>query len=185
MIQHPLHHRLREATKALHHRLDHHPILSPLVRPGLTLGDYGDALAALHGPQWSMEGWVAQASAMLNVPILYAARLDHLGSDLSDLGRKPWPWEGRQVEISLPALVAMLYVLEGSRRGSVVIGELIRMRLPNAPHRFFSGQIEENSMDPIWRLADRFSSDMQAIAIEAAQQAFLSFLEHIEKIYCR
>lgn len=46
-----LHHHLRQATKQLHHTIDHHPVLAPLVRPDLTPVQYGHALEALHGVQ--------------------------------------------------------------------------------------------------------------------------------------
>jgi hypothetical protein len=39
---------LRAATRDLHHRLDHHQLLAPLVRSGLTMADYSLALQALY-----------------------------------------------------------------------------------------------------------------------------------------
>jgi len=44
-----LHRHLRQATKQPHHVLDHHPLLAPLLRKELSVMQYGNALAALHG----------------------------------------------------------------------------------------------------------------------------------------
>ena len=38
--------RLRQATKADHHRVDHHPALASLLSPQLDMARYGAGLAA-------------------------------------------------------------------------------------------------------------------------------------------
>jgi heme oxygenase len=48
-----LHDQLRQAAKAPHRLVDHHPLLAPLIRSELTEKQYGDALAALQDPNLS------------------------------------------------------------------------------------------------------------------------------------
>lgn len=179
MTRHPLHIRLREATKGLHRCLDHHPLLATLVRPTVTLDAYGKALTAMRGPQAWMEEWVAQAAD--NVDEIYAPRLDALDRDLSDLGRLPGVFVCDRMDTSLPALVGVLYVLEGSRRGGTFIGKMILEHLPGAPCRFLcADETEAESWHSVWSLADKVSHQEYDLTLEAAVRCFSVVLKQME-----
>jgi heme oxygenase len=47
--------RLRQATREQHQQLDRHPLLRPLIQPGIQPTQYLAALAALHGPTAYLE----------------------------------------------------------------------------------------------------------------------------------
>jgi heme oxygenase len=138
-----LQHLLRQATKRPHHVLDHHPVLAPLLRPDLSLIQYGNALQALHGVQSIME---ASILAFLDQqPGLFDYRsrrkLPALEEDLAALGRERLPLDSEfPVLDSVAGLVGVLYTIEGSANGGQVIARLLR-QLPydNLPMAFFNG----------------------------------------------
>jgi heme oxygenase len=128
---------LREATKAAHRRLDHHPLLAALPSPGLTLEGYGRALAALHGAHGAIESVLAEFAPAA----LFPRRLPDLESDLAVLGLDPLP-----LTVAVPqpgddaGLLGMLYVIEGSHLGGAVIAKRLAASLPaGAARAFFSG----------------------------------------------
>lgn len=136
-----LHSRLREATRAAHHALDHHPVLVPLVRGGLTHQGYADALQALHSIYFPLENVLCTAAVAKGFD--YGGRLKHpaLEADLKDLGRVP-----RATFPKVPppknagALIGMLYTLEGSTLGGQVIQRILSTGpCSRFPMRFFSG----------------------------------------------
>ncbi|MTJ81691.1 MAG: biliverdin-producing heme oxygenase [Telmatospirillum sp.] len=116
-----LHRCLRDATKALHHRLDHHPLLSALVRPGLTIDRYGDALQALQGVFAGAEPAIEDFLAVRPGLFDYRSRrkLPALQADLAALGRDPAP---RALRCPAPAsvadLIGLLYTVEGTSLGA-------------------------------------------------------------------
>jgi heme oxygenase len=86
-----LHDRLRQAAKAPHRLMDHHPLLTPLLRDDLTVGQYGDALAALHGVYAPLEAGI---DGFLRIrPQLFdyhtRRKLPSLNDDLAELARLP------------------------------------------------------------------------------------------------
>ena len=134
-----LHAHLRQATKADHHRLDHHPVLAPLIRANVTVSDYGDALVALHGVQTALEQQVFNFSD--HPPGFQPqSRLAALESDLKCLERSAVT--GHLVLAapnSLAQWIGMLYVLEGARLGGVLISRQLRAHLgAGIPLEFFS-----------------------------------------------
>jgi len=130
-----LHHHLRQATKQPHHALDHHPLLAPLLRSDLTVAQYGNALAALHGiAQRAEEGILAFLDQH---PLLfdYQARRKvwALNADLAALGREPMALTTPfPVPQSVAALIGVLYAIEGSTQGGLMIARLLQA-LPIAP----------------------------------------------------
>ena len=148
MTSHPsaseLHRRLRQATRLPHHALDHHPLLVPLVRAGLSRDEYGAALEALHGVHTYAERGILAFLSKHPVPFDYAPRrqIPALESDLAALGRTPirLAVDFFPVPQSVGALVGVLYVLEGSERGGQVIARILQERpLLNLPTAIFSG----------------------------------------------
>lgn len=147
-----LHARLRLATKALHHLLDHHPVVAPLVRDDLTLDQYGDALAALHGVYAPLEAGID--AFLKTMPGLFdynpRRKLPALQDDLAKLGRRPW---SRQISHTTPArvaeLVGVLYTVEGTTMGGQHILRCLRQRnFDRLPTRFFS--VYGDQTDSLW-----------------------------------
>jgi heme oxygenase len=125
---------LRHATRTAHHQLDHHPLLQGLVRPGLDLPGYAQALAALHGPLAGCEKLLAPHL----IPTDFPLRHPDLEADLADLGHTPWPLSATLPNASqADARLGILYVLEGACLGAAFIHRSLSTRLPEAPLRFF------------------------------------------------
>lgn len=174
---------LREATKAAHHRLDHHPLMSPLVRGSLTARSYGDALLGLHGFHAPTE----LACASVRPEDAPPRRSDWLAEDLRRLGREEdldapdFPrWDGR-VPASPAAYVGMRYVIEGSVLGGRALLPSLRERLPASCRTitaFFDGQQDATRWEAFWALADRLPPFDPAAAIAAA----VGFFAEIEAL---
>jgi heme oxygenase len=138
-----LHFRLRQATKQLHHVLDHHPLLAPLVSHDLTRVQYGDALEALHGVQVQAEEGIFEFLALHPGLFDYGVRrkVPALEADLAALGRVPVRLTMNPPALtSISDLVGVLYTLEGSTQGGQVIARLLRqLPIGNLPTSFFDG----------------------------------------------
>ncbi|MES2264445.1 MAG: biliverdin-producing heme oxygenase [Pseudomonadota bacterium] len=128
-----LHRRLRQATTNCHRELDRQPLLSRLRDSNVTLVQYGNALAALHGIYLRSE---AAILAYLQAdPSLFdyqsRRKVPALESDLSSLGRSPVPLNTAGPELnSVGALVGTLYTLEGSMLGGQFIARTLPPRFP-------------------------------------------------------
>ncbi len=118
---------LRQESRRPHRTLDHHPLLAPLVQPTLGRGEYARALCALYGVQSGLESLLAELAVIApDLAAIHVGRLDSLSSDLARLAIDPLQL---LVQIDLPcrveSVVAVLYLLEGSLRGSRVIAATI------------------------------------------------------------
>ena len=113
----PVRQELRDATQAIHDRLDRAALLRPLTEPTITQDQYRAALVALHG-------FHAAAERRLGGQ---GERVALLRADLADLGLDP---DALPIAADLPALdgqaaqLAARYVLDGSAHGG-------RAMLPN------------------------------------------------------
>lgn len=143
-----LHVLLRQASKRLHHELDHHPLLTPLMRSDLTAHQYGNALASLHGVYAVAEDWIVDCLAQYPQAFDYHRRrkLAALDSDLKSLGRTPLPF---RLEFapgkSLAGLVGVLYTLEGATQGGQFIARSLQASsIDNIQLAFFRGYGELN-----------------------------------------
>lgn len=179
---------LRRRTRRAHQRLDHHPLLQRLVRPGLTRESYAAVLRALHRPHAELEAAVAAASARLGLAVGEAApappRLPQLEADLQALG-EAWPSLGHPnvpIADSLAALVGQRYVLDGSRLGGQVIARQVIERLgADAPRHFFADPDPEWHWQRFLVFAERHCPpDEIDCAVAAAQVAFADFLAHLD-----
>ncbi|QDL56123.1 biliverdin-producing heme oxygenase [Rhodoferax aquaticus] len=177
-----LHARLREATRAPHHALDHHPLLMPLVRGGLTPKAYGNALHALHGIYVPLENAVCAAAVEAGFDYRERLKRTALESDLKDLGLMP-----STSFASLPppknagALIGMLYPLEGSTLGGQAIQRIVSTGPYNSlPMRFFSGYGEHTftRWQAFLKFADMACPEDQ---IEDACSAAVTVFQRIEK----
>lgn len=185
-----LHHRLRQATKCPHRALDHHPLLAPLVRQDLTVDQYGQALAALHGVHAATEADIL--SFLKAHPGLFdyhtRRKLPALESDLAMLGYKPVPpVSAFPVPQTLGALIGVLYTIEGSAQGGQVIARLLR-QLPqmNLPIAFFDGygNLSQQRWEEFLLFADiNCVEEQQDIAVETAVLTFEAIKTHLDACF--
>lgn len=172
---------LRKATKAAHSLLDHHPLLMALPGPTLSLETYGRALAALHGAHRAIESRVAAFAPA----VLFPRRLADMESDLAALGVSPRPLT---VEVPLVGCTAemlgMLYVIEGSNMGGIVIARQLALSLPgNAPRAFFGGAEGSPRWQRFWAFAHpRIEPEDFDLAAMAASATFAFYRQHLD--YC-
>jgi heme oxygenase len=186
-INTPLHQRLRQATKLAHHDLDHHPLLAPLIRPNLTLDQYGRALEALHAVHCQTEP--AILAFLDDRPGLfdYHARrkLAALESDLVALGRAPV-----RLASALPppdtlgALIGILYTIEGATQGGQFIARnLHQLPLVNLPTAFFDayGDLTQQRWNEFLQFAaSQCPADEQDLAVAAAVAMFDAIKRHLD-----
>lgn len=180
---------LREATRALHHRLDHSPRLAPLVRPELTLADYSDSLRALYAINRPIELRIADYIAAHALPINFGAhrRMDDLAADLAFLDLPPPApaWDGPLID-SPGALIGCFYVLAGSTLGGRVIFRQLQASLAVNDQngaKFFAGHGEQTmaKWQEFWNFAAALcpSSELPAARLSASR-LFESILLHLE-----
>ncbi len=182
-----LHAKLREATKNLHRRLDHHPLLAPLVQPGLDQRQYGDALLALYGVHAPLEDALATFFNQRPGVFDYASRskTSALKADLAQLGRTPIPITVPAHAIgSLAESVGVLYPLEGSMLGAQVILRQLQTRSGgDLPVHFFScyGDLAHVHWRSFLAWADIHCPAAQHdVAIAAAQRVFNTIIDHLD-----
>lgn len=135
-----VHEALRRATSAAHHVLDHHPVLHRLTAGDLTLDQYAESLAAMYRPHARLERLVLQSRHHVESGLGLRERLGRLEADLLDLGRPAVagaPASRTDPPDDRGTWWGRVYVLEGSRLGSAVIGRCVRSTLgENVPRRF-------------------------------------------------
>ena len=187
-----MHRRLRSATKRPHNALDHHPLLAPLVTHDLSVLQYGDALAALHGVYAQAEDWII--AFLDQAPGLFDYRSRHklpaLESDLARLGRAAIH---SRMAFAAPqavgALIGVLYTIEGSTQGGQFIARTLQqIHGENLPTRFFNGYGECSSQ--YWKAFLEFADSSCPVgeydlATTTAASLFDAIKCHLDVAYCR
>ena len=145
-----LRHALRDACRAPHHRLDHHPLLAPLLKPGLTLARYQCVLQVMDWLHRPLHACLVAALQQHTPSHSYrpSARLAWLEEDRKWFGQAPCAapaplvaWTGPAIP-DAAALVGALYVVEGSALGGQIINRQLAVTLGLGAHtgaRFFHG----------------------------------------------
>ncbi len=182
-----MHRHLRQATKQPHHVLDHHPLLAPLLQPDLTVVQYGNALAALHGIQQRAEEGILAFLDQHPGLFDYQSRLKvwALDSDLAALGRSPMGIAKKfPVPRTIGALVGVLYVIEGSTQGGLMIARLLQA-LPIAPLPTAYFRVYRDTSAQKWedflQFADRHRDTEEIeLAAATATSAFDAIHNHME-----
>jgi heme oxygenase len=173
---------LRSATRQLHARLDRHPVLSPLMRPGLTRDQYGLVLNALYAINLPVEKGLAGFAKANALPLdfLPYERMSQLVADLRQEGWKiPAPlWSGPRLD-SMGDFVGTMYVLVGSALGGQMIFRQIQSSLPASATvggRYFAGYGESTA--ELWQGFLEFAaSTCSAADLEDARQAACRLFE--------
>lgn len=176
---------LRDATRHLHHLLDHHVLLAPLLRADLDHIAYRAALCALHAINAPLEARLADYLATRYPDFDYAARrrADALAADIRWLGGEPPPpaWDGPAIRNDAE-LAGCLYVIEGSNLGGQVIYRQVAERLgvtPDSGGRYFHGHGERarELWDDFWHFAAALCPpDAHGEAAAAAAALFGDYL---------
>jgi heme oxygenase len=133
-----LHLYLKEVIKNAHDKLEHQPILFQLLRD-VSIDDYANALAALHGVYAAVEKNIVDFLADQPDLFDYQSRLKipALEEDLKSLAKVPFISKiAFPIPKNVAELVGMIYVLEGSTMGGQFLARKIG---DNFPIRFFSG----------------------------------------------
>lgn len=183
--------RLRAATRAAHRRLDHHPLLAPLILPTPTWAQYRRALLGLLALHQPLQASVIAELAQLGLDYPLQDRVALLRADLAALAGEAWA-EPPEAGLALPptghidGLIGRLYVLEGSRLGGRVIAHRLRASLGlNAQNgaSFFTHDGLPDQPPPawptFWRWALLLVRDEQAI-IAGALDAFAGCAERLD-----
>jgi len=157
---------LRQATHDDHVRLNLHPLLSGITRPGYSLSSYQLVLAAYYHFYRELEGAIDRALAAGVSAFVYETRrkLDWLVSDLAHFGIDPeaaaWRPASPVAAITFAdegELLGALYTVEGSSLGGQVIIRHLTAQLglgPATGGRFFYGYGEETL--PLWTQFEAF-----------------------------
>jgi heme oxygenase (biliverdin-IX-beta and delta-forming) len=173
--------RLREATRAVHHGIDHHPLMMPLVRPDLMLPHYRHVLRTMGWIHEPLQAVVCRQLEQTGAAYRLADRVGWLKTDLAHFGLTDSmavaPWQPPLPD-SLAALTGMLYVIEGSTLGGQVIARQLAASLhlgPDNGARFFHGWGLETRQrwGDFWQFAE--SACTPAQGQEAATAALLLF----------
>ncbi|MGE5491785.1 MAG: biliverdin-producing heme oxygenase [Actinomycetota bacterium] len=183
-----LHTRLREATKALHHDIDHHPLLVPLVGGDLQRVQYGHALVALHGIYAALEEAVSDTAVNAGFDYVERRKLPAIEADLRELGLDVRPCK---IVVSPPsdiaALIGMLYPIEGSTLGAQVICRHLAKKSPGIlPLRHFTGYGEATwtRWQLFWDFAKRVCpAEAADDACSAAVLTFLAIKQHLDDVH--
>lgn len=182
---------LRLQTKALHHQLDQHPLLSQLMARKLALEDYIHCLQALYLFLVPQEREIERFMFMhpISASYQYRRKVTSLRKDLSYLR------QNIEVDFSAPCLaiesiadlVGVLYCVEGSMLGGQFIVRQLQRSLPevkNAMNYFFGyGEKTHQYWSEFWSFAGKVcvSSCGREQAVSAACRYFEGLKTHLDE----
>lgn len=176
---------IRAELRGVHRDIDHHPLLAPLVRDGITLQTYADAVAALHAPLKELEIRIGPMLAAEGQVLLYQSRHPLIEDDLERLGRIPVPLKLSPTPVlSRQEQFGVLYVLAGSCLGGAVIARQLKKSLPpGAPIRFFGEGDGEAQWRGYWQHFYRqdFDEADLDLVISGAREGFSLYLAHLNQ----
>ncbi len=142
---------LRRATHDVHVRLDHHPLLAGITKPGYPLRTYQHVLLGYFHFYHAIEEAIESCLQAHHLDFDYAARRKHawIADDLAYFGldphasahlpkEEPGPFAGANAGQA----IGMIYTIEGSTLGGQVIARHLAKNLgltPDTGARFFHG----------------------------------------------
>ena len=172
---------LKDNTKDLHTILNHHPMLQPLVLPGLDKTTYGRALQAFHGAFAILEEHVIDAVSKNLISFKPALRAHLLSRDLRALNLAAFPVTGSLKACdNKSSAVGLLYLLEGSRSGGKVIGTCVQQSLGGVPCAFFSPNADTSERESFGQYVEREKNIDAHEAIVYARNVFWFLMAHVD-----
>lgn len=185
----PVRQLLRDGTHAAHVRLNQHPLLHGLVKPGYPLNRYLLLLVAYYHFYKAVEARIDQFSGAAALAFSYEDRrklpwletdLRHFGIDPAFASNLPGARLAVREVLSVGEMLGLLYTIEGSTLGGQVIAkhldQHLGLRADNGA-RFFSGYADDTRCR--WRELEVFmeatlvDERTQTQAIERARETFL------------
>lgn len=148
---------LRGATHGDHVRVNRHPLIIGLTRPGYSPDAYRQVLIAYYHFYRDQEVAIARVLARHGIPFSYLGRwkrpwleedLAHFGIDPNEAANLPRQPVGVAELSGKGALVGVLYAIEGASLGGQVISSHLASTLgftPDRGARFFSGYGESTA----------------------------------------
>lgn len=193
-----MHHWLRNQTHALHHELDHTPLLGNLMQSGLTAGAYIQCLHLLQQAHARTEPWLIQLDHARPAALAaYESRLPALNHDLQTL-RNRYPGAASAMPSAMPArresepalpehadpaslYVGIRYVLEGASQGARFITQRLQQNAPELLEHGCSYWQHQSRMMNHWQslitlLGQTPQSIQPADLLNGARSAFGQFL---------
>lgn len=196
-----LHSAFRAVTYAAHQRIDRHPMLVPLLRPGLTWIHYDRVLRVFLNLYRSLQPCVVAEINRLGNGCEYALgdRIEWLQCDLAylagccdgvALSSLDIQWRLPSID-GAPAVVGALYVIEGSTLGSQIIAKQLKASLGvdcNHGARFFHafGNQTSQNWSRYWQYAaDQCPPEGQILALSAAVALFDAIERGLNEAWAR
>lgn len=183
---------LREGSDDLHRRVERHPLLAPLMKPGLTCQAYASVLQAFYGFYAALEPWLVQALEtqwLAHATYRYQCRAPLLAQDLLDLGFQPATCSLQTGEPpitmhSLEQVMGVLYVLEGATQGGRVIAPHVAYELNLSPEfgaRYFYLHVEQRWKELLALMASSALPSYSSSAVESARETFRTLQDHLDQ----
>lgn len=189
-----LHKALREATRGIHGRIDHHPVLAPLVRSDLSRSDYERIVRCLAATLLQLDPPLRAAVSSHFGPDAFqpSPRLDWLHADLRALGTQvtdPVLAIGRPLHqpASAAETIGMLYAMEGSTLGGRVVARQLHRHLGltadnGAAYFAGHGDATEARWQSLWNFANAACPNNQVeAAARGAVAIFTDFLALLDE----
>lgn len=189
-----VHAELFRLTAPWHARLDSHPALAPLLRPGLQVQAYGQVLQRLHAClqpcETALSDW--ERGCRLQGPeclqgLEYQPRCAALAQDISRLGLSLLPGPPAVRPACDADYLGQRYVLEGAALGSARIRQQLQRQAPQLPSAAMQYLAAQQAQVAGWpqflqqleqRLADAAAL---AAATAAATGVFRHFLQVLDE----
>ena len=192
---------LRGGTRAAHHRVDHHPMMVPLVKQGLSLMHYGMILQFFREFYQAIQPALISALRYHSVGFHYefADRRQWLTKDLDYLARHyclppalKTNWRSLPAISDAPSLAGALYVIEGSALGGRVIARYLQDSLGLDARRgagFFNAKGSDIGQywRRYWQFADHLvgSSQDYRAALETAESLFTAIALGLDETWAQ
>jgi heme oxygenase len=192
---------LRSATHAAHVRINHHPFLAGLTKPGYPMEKYRSLLATYFHIYGSVERQIDGFASANAVAFTYGTarkKLPWLEADLHCLGMDPQgaavadppgkpAADGATVGAfqDIGALIGTLYAIEGATLGGQVISRHVQATLgltASTGARFFNGYGDTLSTQQQWQEFCQFANSIadRPQLVLSAQLAAVRMFELIE-----
>lgn len=169
--------RLQSAIRDLHDRIERLPVAVAMFDGTITKPAYAALMAQVRLVHLALESQLAEVPALTELAALSGPRADDVASDLEALGEEAdaeaWPETVRFAETldewagDAASLAGCLYVLEGSRMGSMVLAPRLSKALgaPMRPGTGLDYHIKDLPQRPM--LFKRFKAALEALPVEA------------------